>query len=364
MNRNLSDALQGALLDITSAGTEVHARGQNQREIIGYRTVMTSPQERVVVLPGRKNNIFAQVAESLWVLGGRNDLEFLSRYLPRAADFSDDGKTWRAAYGPRLRNWRGKVDQLAGVVDRFREDINTKRAVASIFDPAEDFVESKDIPCNNWLNFIQRDGRLHLNVSVRANDAIWGFSGINVFEWSVTQEVVAATLGLAVGNMNWFVGSMHVYERHYAVAERIVANGHVESPYHYGVRPLPILSNLDQFDAGVREIFEIEKTFRAGDFTSRSEQADPFLSGAELMLRIYNMYLHEVPREVIAASVFELPPSDFRVAAVEYFSRTWGVGAFDHHLLTPSERAFLSFRASHGASGDSRQHASVKKRAA
>lgn len=328
MNRNLSDALQSTLVDITSTGAEVHARGQNQREIIGYRTVMASPQERIVVLPGRKNNVFAQIAESLWVLSGRNDLEFLSRYLPRAADFSDDGKTWRAAYGPRLRNWHGKVDQLAGVVHRFRQDINTKRAVASIFDPAEDFVDSKDIPCNNWLHFIQRDGLLHLNVSVRANDAIWGFSGINVFEWSVTQEVIAATLGLAVGNMNWFVGSMHVYERHYAVADQIVANGHVASPYHYGVRSLPILSNLDQFDAGVKQIFDIEQAFRAGDFTSSNGLTDPFLAGAEMMLRIYNMHLHELPREVIAESIFELPPSDFRVAAVEYFARKWGLGAF------------------------------------
>ena len=52
--RNLSSALQGALTEILTTGSEVHARGQNQREIIGYCTTMTSPQERVVVLPGRE----------------------------------------------------------------------------------------------------------------------------------------------------------------------------------------------------------------------------------------------------------------------------------------------------------------------
>jgi thymidylate synthase len=59
------------------------------------------------VLPGRNNNVFAQLAETAWVLAGRNDLAFLGHYLPRVADFSDDGRTWRGAYGPRIRRWGG-----------------------------------------------------------------------------------------------------------------------------------------------------------------------------------------------------------------------------------------------------------------
>lgn len=77
------------------------------------------------------------------------------------------------------------------------------------------------------------------------------------------------------------------------------------------------------------------------------------------MLRIYNMHLHELPREVIAESIFELPPSDFRVAAVEYFARKWGLGAFDDQLLTPSERAFLSFHGSYGSPIDFEQYTLV-----
>ncbi|MGP0223299.1 MULTISPECIES: thymidylate synthase [unclassified Paenarthrobacter] len=343
--RNLSSALQGALTEIETTGSEVLARGQNQREIIGYRTTMTSPQERVVVLPGRKNNIFAQIAETLWVLAGRDDMDFLSRYLPRAVDFSDNGTTWRAAYGPRLRKWNGQVDQLAGVLQRFHEDINTKRAVASIYDPASDFVDSKDVPCNNWLNFIQRDGRLHLNVSVRANDAIWGFSGINVFEWSVTLELIAASLGLAVGELNWFVGSMHVYERHYSVARRITSNAPVESPYHYGVRSLPILSTLDAFDHGIVGLLEVESQFRRGNYSATVDLSDPFLDGCEQMLRIHNMHLNGVSQAQIVDVIGRLPASDFRIGAIEFFARKWDLAAFRELSLTPSERAFLSYHA-------------------
>jgi len=41
-----------------------------------------------------------------------------------------------------------------------------------------------------------RDGKLHMNVIVRDNDAVWGFSEINSFEWSVLQEMMAYWTGL------------------------------------------------------------------------------------------------------------------------------------------------------------------------
>ncbi|MGL5808389.1 MAG: thymidylate synthase, partial [Nocardioides sp.] len=177
MARNLSEALVNVLGDVMVSGDEVVARGQTQRELRGHVQTITHPTERVLVLPGRANNVFAQIAETAWVLAGRDDLAYLAHYLPRAPEFSDDGKTWRAAYGPRLRNWRGQVDQLSAVADRLVEDPHTKRAVMTIFDPASDYGETKDVPCNNWLHFLQRDGQMHLSVAVRANDAIWGFSG-------------------------------------------------------------------------------------------------------------------------------------------------------------------------------------------
>lgn len=186
MSRNINDALIDVVEEINVRGDVVESRGGQQREIVGALVTIDRPRERILTVPNRNNNVFAQVAETIWVLAGRNDLDFLGRFLPRAHEFSDDGETWRAAYGPRLRAWGpGKVDQLAAVRNRLQEDPQTKRAVATIFDPALDNVETLDVPCNNWLHFLQRDGILALNVSVRANDAIWGFSGINVFEWSV-----------------------------------------------------------------------------------------------------------------------------------------------------------------------------------
>lgn len=105
--RNLDAALHETIRSVMLTGEDVVARGQAQREVIGFNISVERPTERVVLMPHRKNNIFAQVAETLWVIQGRSDMDYLTHYLPRAIDFSDDGKTWRAAYGPRLRRWGG-----------------------------------------------------------------------------------------------------------------------------------------------------------------------------------------------------------------------------------------------------------------
>ncbi len=342
MARNLTDALTTVLRDVQERGTEVHARGQTQREIQAHTLAIERPFERVVVLPGRRNNVFAQIAETLWVLAGRNDLEFLTRYLPRAAEFSDDGATWRAGYGPRLRDWGAGTDQLAGVVRRFAEDPNSKRAVMSIFDPASDYGDSKDVPCNNWLHFLRRDDELHLNVAVRANDVIWGFSGINVFEWSVLQEIIAASVQAKPGVLHWFVGSMHVYERHYGVAERILRNTSPLTPYHFGVTNLSITTGVDALDDQLELVFKVEQLARDGEYVPRvAGLTDPFFAACTRMMQIYNMLQNEEPADTLLDALAQLPPSDLRVAAIEYMARKKGPD-FSYELpLLAQERAFL-----------------------
>ena len=175
-HNNITSATVGALREIDASGEVMEVRNHEVRELRNRVTVLTAPRERCLFLPHRGHDMFAIVAETLWVLAGRNDVTWLSTYLPRARNYSDDGVTWRAAYGPRLRNWNG-IDQLDEVRKLLLADRATRRAVMALFDPDRDFVESKDIPCNNWLHLLVRSNDLHLNVTVRSNDVWWGFSG-------------------------------------------------------------------------------------------------------------------------------------------------------------------------------------------
>lgn len=227
----VSVALPRLAAKIMTQGDELGSRqGDRTQEMIHQHFGLSRPWNREVLTPGRKASLPAQIAETMWVLAGRNDVEWLSHYLPRAAEFSDDGVQWRGGYGPRLRAWAamdsngdyaGPVDQLRHVVELLRRDRSTRRAVMSIYDPAVDTEDGKDIPCNNWLHFLNRDGKLHLHVTTRSNDLIWGWSGINQFEWSALLEIVAGMTGTLVGTLQFSVGSLHIYDRHWKRAREM-----------------------------------------------------------------------------------------------------------------------------------------------
>lgn len=262
----LSSALP-VLLDDILDGDEVSSRNGRVRELTHVGILYENPLDRWLVLPERKANIAAQIAETAWVLAGRNDIEFLSHYLSRAADFSDDGNTWRAGYGPRIRKWGGKLDQLAAVLDILREDPLSRRAVIGIWDPAWDLQEGRDIACNNWISFSSRLGEIDLHVAVRSNDIIWGHSGINMFEWSVLLEVSAGLLGMAVGGLHFSVTSLHLYEQHFVRAEKIARDGASNSPLETKRSPRFDASKLPDrtiysFDRMLEKWFELEKEIR------------------------------------------------------------------------------------------------------
>ena len=217
-------------------GEELGSRkGERVLERLHQQITLAEPWDRYPRLGLRRASLPAQIAETMWILAGRNDVEWLSYYLPRAAEFSDDGETWRGGYGPRIRRYgdpmlpeRLHLDQLAAVVRELRESPTSRRAVIGIWDASMDARREnegpwKDVPCNDIISFQSRLGELHAHVFVRSNDLMWGWSGINAFEWSVLQEVIAGILGIEVGTLTFSISSLHAYDRHWEKLRKIGA---------------------------------------------------------------------------------------------------------------------------------------------
>src|SRR5699024_10070844 len=137
--------------------------------------------------------------------------------------------------GPRIRRYgdpmlpgRLHLDQLDAVVRELRESPTSRRAVIGIWDASMDARREnegpwKDVPCNDIISFQSRLGELHAHVFVRSNDLMWGWSGINAFEWSVLQEVVAGIRGIEVGTLTFSISSLHAYDRHWEKLRKIGA---------------------------------------------------------------------------------------------------------------------------------------------
>lgn len=90
--RNAAHAFIGELEEIQQHGRPVTVRGAGTRELLARTVMIQRPCERFITIPGRRNDVFATIAETMWVLAGREDVGFLSRYLKRAGDYSDDGQ--------------------------------------------------------------------------------------------------------------------------------------------------------------------------------------------------------------------------------------------------------------------------------
>lgn len=275
-----SEALPFLLSELDQAPV-VESRAGKTKEMTHVSITLQHPWRREILVHHRKPSIAAQIAETMWVISGQNDIGWLANYLPRALDFSDDGKTWRAGYGKRIRRWTvdgaysGPVDQLAYVVNTLQRDPGSRQAVISIWDPIVDTKPGKDIPCNDWLSFSIRDGRLDLMVAIRSNDAIWGWSGINAFEWSALQEIVAGLVGAEMGSLHFATTSFHTYEHHWSrnqkITEQVLTRGPVlegtlaDAPRFNGAT---VNHYLSAFDELADKWFLIEKMLRAGEDAS------------------------------------------------------------------------------------------------
>lgn len=268
----VNQVLPVVLRDLLANGHEVGSRNGRVKEMLNAKIMLEAPDQREVLCLNRGANVFAQIAETMWVLRGRGDIGWLSAYLPRAKDYSDDGQVWRGAYGPRIRGWGqqyddslGEVDQLAYVVDVLKKDPLSRQAVIAIYDPATDNQPGLDRPCNTFLQFQSRLGVLHMTVTVRSNDAMWGWSGINAFEWSTLHEIVASLLNINIGSITFNIGSLHLYEQHWDKASRIE-----ENPVSYYQIPFDsdgTITTLAEVDRLIDRWFIWEQMCRDGDAT-------------------------------------------------------------------------------------------------
>ena len=212
--RNVHDALPRALRLLDQEGIQRDSRNGPVIVIPEPVTVVYErPCERVLFWPQRDANPFFHLAEALWMLAGRNDVEVPARYAKHIASFSDDGETLHGAYGHRWRYHFG-IDQLSYIAAQLKKDPNNRRCVLSMWDARTDLVrpDGKDLPCNT-IATLQRnvDGALDLTMFQRSGDVIWGVMGANAVHMSLMQEYVALMIGCPVGFYHQVVSNFHAY---------------------------------------------------------------------------------------------------------------------------------------------------------
>jgi thymidylate synthase len=192
----------------------------------------------------------------VWYLSGSSSTEWIAKYASFWRQISDDGVTANSAYGARIfrphRRVGAVVDetwtQWQYVIDELKADNDSRRAVIHVRSPYDSILAKKDVPCTVSLQFLLREDRLHLHVNMRSSDLILGLP-YDVPAFTMFQELMAHELTRALerhidlGEYVHTSASLHVYEKHFEMVERILDNKlnrlHVGAQLAQTMPPMP-----------------------------------------------------------------------------------------------------------------------------
>lgn len=227
------EAWHDLLNTLLGFGQSVAPRGQPTREVLHHVSLTTDLTRPVIICPARKLNYHFMAAEALWIIGGRNDVEFLAKHNKRMLEFSDDGRTLAGAYGPRIQ------PQLPYVVNCLLHDRDTRQAALTIWTPCP--APSKDTPCTVAMVFSIRQNKLFQHVFMRSSDA-WLGVPYDVFSFAMVAANVACQCNaycktserIGLGHQTITMTSSHLYEQHYEAAQAII-----DAPVAGPCQPVP-----------------------------------------------------------------------------------------------------------------------------
>ena len=217
-----ADVYSGIRKELAENGDVVPSRIGETKEILACKFTLTNPRARLGYHPDRGFNLPFAIAETVFDVTGINNVDYLAAFNNKVRDYSDNGYFFHGAYGPRVG------PNLPQLIEELKNE-NSRRAVVSIYNTHDLFVNTKDVPCTLTLQFLIRENKLHMIVSMRSNDFFWGLQ-YDLFRFTMLQEVLANELEIDVGNYYHISGSMHVYEWHYELLDNVKSMENVEMP--------------------------------------------------------------------------------------------------------------------------------------
>jgi thymidylate synthase len=224
-------------------------------EHIGALLKLTNPRARLSRTETR-GVIFSCLGEFLWYLAGKSDLAFISYYISKYEQESEDGLTVYGGYGPRLFNKNGSINQIHNAVELLKKRPTSRRAVIQLFDAKDIVDEHKEVPCTCTLQLLIRGKKLCLFVNMRSNDAFLGLPH-DVFAFTMLQEVIARLLGVELGAYYHAVGSLHLYYRNITKVQKYLSEGWQSTVI------MPPMPAGDPSNA-IRTLLKLESSIRCG----------------------------------------------------------------------------------------------------
>ena len=278
---HLNNDFRTCLLHLVEHGSEATPRGSKSKEILNYNITLMSPRNRVITFKERNTNTKYLLGEFIWYLGASSKPEGILPYSKFWDNLRNSGNephyeegTINSNYGTRIFGFSGlpaftrgePIDQWHDTIELLKQDKDTRQAIMNIHVPSDRHTGNKDVACTLTLQFLIRNDKLHMICNMRSNDIILGFTN-DVFQFTMLQECLMLQLRetypkLDLGHYYHNAGSMHVYERHYDMADNIIA-----APNAFDMDMIP----MDRFDENIRHaLMKMEIAWRVNGGMSES----------------------------------------------------------------------------------------------
>ena len=348
-----NDCYVGTMRGVLAEGIPIVSRDLETLEIRPTMIMFLKPYMRFLTCPGRLIHPFFQVLESIWILAGRGDVAWISKYLKNMERFSDGMPYFHAPYGTRMRQYgrrrNAHGNEEGNGIDQFKHCFrylsmapDTRHAVMSFWDPVADHYTTKTIdrPCNIAFHFLMRNNKLDLMIFNRSNDVHWGMFNANVVQFSVILEAMAMILGCRVGNQIHVSDSLHIYTDdkvgdNKAITDRVNARHSVSSDepgfnmYEYvAARKFKIdglktgnPNALQELDSALISFFRLETLAYDGKPISVDALRFNYLRDALRLVRSYRCLkvLNDLPRAM--NELVDVEADDIYVTCMEYLMR-------------------------------------------
>lgn len=241
-------------------------RGMTVKETLNVGLEIKDPRFCLYSNPRRSSQYSYIAAELLWYFAGRSDLKFIEKYSSFWRQIANEDATINSAYGNLIftqKNDNG-YSQWQWAIESLIKDKDSRQAVMLFNKPMYQYPNNKDFICTLNGIFMIRNNRLHLTVNMRSNDIILGTPTDVAFFCMLLQQAYKLLKvhypELRLGKYTHFANSYHLYERHFQLADEMLATYAVpEKMPEIGVNLIDIEGNP------TKELLEIIKCIESKD---------------------------------------------------------------------------------------------------
>ena len=203
-------------LVLTTGSSKSDRTGTGTRSVFGHQT-RYDLQAGFPLLSTKKVHWKSVVHELLWFLRGETNNNWLKeRRVGIWDEWAREDGDLGPIYGKQWRDWESAdgrhIDQIKLLIDQIRNTPASRRQIVSAWNPGE-LDQMALAPCHCLFQTWVANGKLSLQLYQRSADVFLGVP-FNIASYALLTHLVAAQVGLEVGDFVWTGGDCHIYDNH------------------------------------------------------------------------------------------------------------------------------------------------------